>query len=924
MFRRRRTTLSPEVILLVIFALQSVISQDTKPLPADQGIFSDLWGSLTASVKSPSCPGECIHVLTSLFCDHVLEGAGCSADHLRCCVPNDFSYGTPVETSPPLGYEIDSLYTIPDGPRNGTTAAIFSYTEPSRADVTTESYQSSSLSPLTTHSSLVTSESPPDRVAQGLKTELPLYAQSECPGICIEEDFSNYCAKLMTGKCADSGKICCLQSEKDRLASESLRDGHGSVKPMTVSMVGDPERAINESAVNTQVTPIPEEETTETLIPCDGDCISPLFSMFCDAVDDTQYCSNGRTCCSKQPAPTTTPTPPPITTCSGACWPAMLSSFCHKPSELILETTNCDAGTICCAKPEGAAVEDPEAHKEKNDGPDFSSIFALLNLPPRQPVEPSPPMMYPNRQPVPPMRPPNNQGSYPGNRPMMPAFLRPHLQHPSRPNYGHPGQHHQQPQINPQQHPVAPGPPMGVFPAKPLPLPPLNQASPSNQDGHYDALPLPSQLVPNIQVPSPNNLDISSFLPQQPLLCPGSCVSTMLKFTCFGSSAIYTQFACPKGGQVCCALQSSIEAIEYAILKAAQEEQMNVNMNNNINMINNLNQPQHLNEEIYSPKPNMTLINLPPPLPILVTTTTTTTTTTPPPIVQVSSSPSPVVRPSTGINANPILPPPKRITPYTCGIKGTDRQVSPRIVGGSDALPGEWCWQIAIINAQNQYLCGGALIGTQWVVTAAHCITTLVKNDEEIFIRVGDHDLTTSMTSTTAQTLKVSTTYIHHNHNGQTLDNDIALLKMEAPVDLNEAVCLVCLPARNSNRKAGKKCTVTGYGYMAEAGPIALKVREAPVPIVDDQECTVKINAVTEKLFILPASSFCAGGTDGNDACQGDGGGPLVCEEDGFYELNGLVSWGFGCGRQEVPAVYVKVSSFIGWINQIISVNNGS
>lgn len=82
------------------------------------------------------------------------------------------------------------------------------------------------------------------------------------------------------------------------------------------------------------------------------------------------------------------------------------------------------------------------------------------------------------------------------------------------------------------------------------------------------------------------------------------------------------------------------------------------------------------------------------------------------------------------------------------------------------------------------------------------------------------------------------------------------------------------------------------YFCSIKGGPIALRVREANVPVVDDQECTVKINSVTEKLFILPASSFCAGGDEGNDACQGDGGSGLTCEVDGYYELTGLVSWG--------------------------------
>ena len=71
---------------------------------------------------------------------------------------------------------------------------------------------------------------------------------------------------------------------------------------------------------------------------------------------------------------------------------------------------------------------------------------------------------------------------------------------------------------------------------------------------------------------------------------------------------------------------------------------------------------------------------------------------------------------------------------------------------------------------------------------------------DAIYVRVGDHDLTQKYGSPGAQTLRVATTYIHHNHNSQTLDNDIALLKLHGEADLKEGVCLVCLPARGTNQ----------------------------------------------------------------------------------------------------------------------------
>lgn len=91
-----------------------------------------------------------------------------------------------------------------------------------------------------------------------------------------------------------------------------------------------------------------------------------------------------------------------------------------------------------------------------------------------------------------------------------------------------------------------------------------------------------------------------------------------------------------------------------------------------------------------------------------------------------------------------------------------------------------------------------------------------MRSGDAIYVRVGDHDLTRKYGSPGAQTLRVATTYIHHNHNSQTLDNDIALLKLHGQAELKDGVCLVCLPARGVSHTAGKRCTVTGYGYMGE------------------------------------------------------------------------------------------------------------
>jgi secreted trypsin-like serine protease len=77
-------------------------------------------------------------------------------------------------------------------------------------------------------------------------------------------------------------------------------------------------------------------------------------------------------------------------------------------------------------------------------------------------------------------------------------------------------------------------------------------------------------------------------------------------------------------------------------------------------------------------------------------------------------------------------------TEQKCGIKSVNYPSQDRIFGGRDALPMEWPWQVSLQMQQGGNTCGGALISSQWVLSAGHCAFA---NMKPFKIVLGKHNL---------------------------------------------------------------------------------------------------------------------------------------------------------------------------------------
>jgi trypsin len=224
-----------------------------------------------------------------------------------------------------------------------------------------------------------------------------------------------------------------------------------------------------------------------------------------------------------------------------------------------------------------------------------------------------------------------------------------------------------------------------------------------------------------------------------------------------------------------------------------------------------------------------------------------------------------------------------------------------QIVGGTAAAAGEFPY-IVSLSRSGSHFCGGSLIDSTTVVTAAHCSTGVTASS--VRVRAGSLQWASGGTQ-----VGVSRITYHPSFSSSTLNNDVAVWKLSTAIPASSTVGYVTLPAQSYDPASGSTTTVAGWGVTSESsGSLPAALRKVSVPVISRATCRAQYGTsdITDNMF-------CAGlEAGGKDSCQGDSGGPII---NSAGALVGVVSWGSGCARPDLAGVYTRIGNYVSWIN---------
>ncbi|MEG2129826.1 MAG: serine protease, partial [Acinetobacter sp.] len=262
-----------------------------------------------------------------------------------------------------------------------------------------------------------------------------------------------------------------------------------------------------------------------------------------------------------------------------------------------------------------------------------------------------------------------------------------------------------------------------------------------------------------------------------------------------------------------------------------------------------------------------------------------------------------------------------------------------RIINGNTTTEAQIPWQVALITSPldpyQSYICSGSLVADRWVMTAAHCIEQLEKQNSDYYILIGAQNLQSIQLG---QIIKVKKGHIHEKYNNRIYDNDLALLELESAVDFIkcgkncQTIDIINPTLEKQNALIASMTQIAGWGVLEDcdnsqslvcqqyAGQMMRNPALYPTTL---RYTTVKLANCLSSSSLYSAQQItqnmlCAESPMQDsltDACYGDSGAGLTINNLEKPYLLGVASWGIGCAKVGYPGVYTRVANYSDWLN---------